>query len=140
MVTEENWEVLAELEVHDSQEDFIADNIYSIAESKFNPNARPVGIFNNKTALGFLMYDVPDDNTGTYEIYRFMIDRKHQGRGYGRAALEALIANLQDLPDCERITICYVHENSAAQKFYASLGFKDIGRNEDGEIIAEICT
>jgi len=67
-----------------------------------------------------------------------MIDRRRQGKGYGRAALERVIDAIKEDPDWKCIRICYMPENQAARRFYGSLGFKDVGIDEDNEIIAEI--
>ena len=87
-VTAANWRAVIRLELEESQKELLASNLYSIAESKFDPNARPRAICAGKRVVGFIMYDVPDaDDERVASIYRFMIDRKHQGKGYGRAAL-----------------------------------------------------
>ena len=139
-VTADNWEDVVDLEVADDQEDLVAENAYSLAESKFNPHAIPKAIYAGCKLVGFAMYErlVEEGEPRTFSIYRFMIDKSHQGKGYGRTALGKIIEDIRSAPDCERITICYVPKNKAARKFYASLGFKEIGRDEDGEMIAEI--
>ena len=89
-VTADNWEAVADLKLSADQEALVATNLYSIAESQFDPDARPRAIFVGERIVGFLMYDAgrPRDNPREALIYRFMIDRTHQGEGYGRAALE----------------------------------------------------
>jgi GNAT superfamily N-acetyltransferase len=88
-VTAANWEAVVGLELTDDQEDMVASNAYSLAESKFTPLARPRAVYAGKSVVGFLMYEPLADEGKPQEvsIYRFMIDRKHQGKGYGRAAL-----------------------------------------------------
>src|ERR1044072_3412650 len=88
-VTARNWRGIASLKPGPEQKDLVASNLYSIAQSKFDPNAHPRAVYAGKELVGFLMYDVWEtkDKTREASIYRFMIDVKHQGRGYGRAAL-----------------------------------------------------
>ena len=62
-----------------------------------------------------------------------MIDRKHQGKGYGRAAMEALIAMMTERVGCEEIVTSFVSANTVAANLYASLGFRPTGEIEDGE-------
>ena len=83
------------------------------------------------------MYDVSRNGKKAY-IYRFMIDRKHQGKGYGRAALAAAIKEIAKLPGMKKVSICYMAGNLAARKFYAGFGFREVGRDTDGEVIAEM--
>jgi diamine N-acetyltransferase len=139
-VTADNWEAVAALELAGDQSDLVASNLHSIAESKFDPDARPRAVYAGKRIVGFLMYDVHrrrDRSLGAL-IYRFMIDRKYQGKGYGRAALARAIAEIKAIRGVKRITISYMPENLVAKEFYASLGFIETGRDEDGETIAEI--
>jgi diamine N-acetyltransferase len=139
-VTADNWEAVTDLELTDEQEDLVADNSYSLAESKFDPHAVPKAIYAGRKLVGFIMYEplTEDGRPNDYLIYRFMIDRRQQGKGYGRAALEKLIGEIKADPAWNRIVICYVEDNAAARKFYRSLGFVETGRDEDNEIIAEI--
>ena len=72
-----------------------------------------------------------------YSIYRFMIDKHHQRKGYGRAAIERAIAEIEKDARAKRITVCYVPDNPVTKGFYESLGFEEVGLDEDGEMIAE---
>ena len=69
-------------------------------------------------------------------IYRFMIDRKHQGKGYGRAALSKALEEIRAIPGVNRISIRYMRKNPVAKRFYGSFGFVEVGRDRDGEMIA----
>jgi diamine N-acetyltransferase len=138
-VTADNWRAVAALELDAGQQDLVADNLYSLAESKFDPDARPRAIYAGRRLVGFLMYDV----TGAEEkleasIYRFMIDRKHQGKGYGRAALSKALDEIRAIPGIATVSITYMPDNPVAKPFYASFGFDEVGLDEDGEMIAEL--
>ena len=121
-ITKENWNTAAKLEVREDQRDFITPNVWSIAEAQFHPWTRPLAIYDGGVMVGFLMYgkDPEDDQ---FWLYRFMIDRRQQGKGYGKAALRALIARLRALPDCAGITVGYQPDNVAAERLYLSAGF-----------------
>jgi diamine N-acetyltransferase len=60
-----------------------------------------------------------------------MIDRAYQGRGYGRAAIEQVIARLAAQPGCDEILISYKPGNDAARQLYASLSFVEQKVDED---------
>jgi diamine N-acetyltransferase len=139
-VTARNWRAVARLKLAPEQEDLLASNLYSIAQSKFDPDARPRAVYAGRELVGFLMYDVWETKEKTREasIYRFMIDRKHQGKGYGRAALTRALDEIRADPAIRKISIGYVPENAVAKPFYASFGFVEVGKDEDGEIIAEL--
>ena len=139
-VTARNWRAVARLKLAPEQEDLVASNLYSIAQSKFDPNAHPRAVYAGKELVGFLMYDVweTDDKTREASIYRFMIDRKHQGKGYGRAALGRALEEIKAVPAIKKVSIGYMPDNPVAKPFYASFGFVEVGEDEDGEIIAEL--
>ena len=44
--------------------------------------------------VGFLMYEAPQDDDEA-RIYRFMIDRTWQGKGYGKAALREVLDEIR---------------------------------------------
>jgi diamine N-acetyltransferase len=138
-VTADNWRAVVDLELAEEQKAFLASNVYSLAESKFNSLARPRAIYVGDVLVGFLMYESQDVYGKPYEtsIYRFMIDKKHQGKGYGRAALEKAIEEIRRLPRVKAISICYMPDNPV-RKLYESVGFVPIGCDEDGEVVAEL--
>ena len=62
-----------------------------------------------------------------------MIDREHQGQGYGRAAMEAVIAMMAERVGCEEIVTSFNPANAVAANLYTSLGFQPTGEIEDDE-------
>ena len=57
-VTAGNWEAVVDLELDEAQEDLVASNAYSLAESKFDGHARPRAVYAGKRVVGFLMYEI----------------------------------------------------------------------------------
>lgn len=136
-VTRRNWEAVVDLELAPEQRELVASNAYSLAESKFDPAAQPRAIYAGPRVVGFLMYEFSRAKKKAF-IYRFMIDRKHQGKGYGQAALSAAIKEIGKVPGVTKVSICYMAGNRAAKTFYAGVGFREVGRDADGEVIAEL--
>jgi diamine N-acetyltransferase len=137
LITSRNWEDAANLSVRDDQKDFVAPNVWSVADSKFHDALEPMAIYDGETMVGFLMYGLdPEDNR--HWLYRFMIDRRFQGRGYGRAAMERLIALMKRIPGCTGISVGYEPENLAAERLYFSLGFVPTGMAPWGEKTARL--
>lgn len=139
-VTARNWRTVAALELAPEQQGLLASNLYSIAQSKFDPDARPRAIYAGDVVVGFLMYDVEKQDDGSYEasIYRFMVDRRHQGKGYGRAALGRALDEIRAIPAIRKVSIVYLAKNAVAKSFYASFGFVEVERDKHGEIVAEL--
>ena len=122
-ITVENWQRCIELKVKEEQVDFLPSNLYSIAEAQYYPQAVPQGIYDEQDVMvGFVLYGV-DVESGKWKVFRLMIDQAHQGKGYGRAAMEQVIERLRGKPDCAEILIAYKVENHAARRLYESLGF-----------------
>ena len=139
-VTAENRQAVAGLELDRDQQDLVASNAESLAEARSDPDARPRAVYAGERLVGFLMYDPgrTGDDPREALIYRFMIDRKFQGKGYGRAALTKALDEIRGIPGVTRIFISYMPDNPVAKPFYASFGFREVGTDEDGEMIAEL--
>ena len=144
------WDILA-LRVAKEQEDFVASNEISIIEAYIaetgNGHAFPFGIYENDTPIGFLMIgfdtddyweDAPSIAKGNYNLWRLMIDRKYQNRGYGKGALNLALEFIKSSP-CGKAEYCwlsYEPENVVARKMYHSFGFSETGDMDGEEIIA----
>lgn len=135
-ITQENWRECARLKVAPDQERFVASNVYSLAESKYEPECVPLAVYEGETMVGFVMY-LPEDYglAKVFYIARLMIGHQYQGKGYGRAVMEMLLERLKSVPGYAAILISFVPENTAAQRLYSSLGFQDTGEIDDGEIV-----
>ena len=75
-----------------------------------------------------------------YNFFRFMIDIKHQGKGYGRQAFEKVLEYLKTQPQgaADAISISYLPENDVARKIYVGFGFVETGDIVDGEVVARL--
>jgi diamine N-acetyltransferase len=135
-VTADSRSAVAALSVDKGQAHFVAGNAASLAEAEKDPGASPRAIMAGDTLVGFLMYDASDRSD--FRLYRFMIDAAQQGRGYGRAGLQAFLDEVVALQDVSRISICYEPENEAARSLYAKAGFVEEGLDEDDEMIAAL--
>ena len=94
--------------------------MYSLAQSKFE-NLHPLGIFENDTLVGFLMYGEFD---GRCWINRVMIDKDFQEQGIGKAALRQLLDLLRRNPKCREIRTSFARQNALAEYFFRSAGFE----------------
>lgn len=162
----DNYYKVIKLDVTKEQENYVADNEMSLvhgflAMSQGDP-VYAYAIYNDDTVVGFISMCYDNDWSGEeheawlnsdiykeydginyYYIWRFMIDKRYQKKGYGREALKQAIEFLKTKPngDAEYITLSYDRENKVAKKLYASLGFYEPEEfapyyEEDDEIIA----
>ncbi len=69
------------------------------------------------------------------DIWRFMIAEEHQGKGYGRKAMEYALNMIRESNKFDCAIVDYVPENVVAKHLYENLGFKETGEIEEGEIV-----
>jgi len=149
------WELghaVEKLRVHESQENYVASNLWSLAQAFLysTENDHPPIIFaicNDKDEpVGFTMTgyweenEYQNDDEPLYYLWRFMIDKKHQGKGYGKAAMVEILKHIRTMPlgKASSIYLSYEPENEVAKKLYASLGFVETGEIKDGEAVARL--
>jgi diamine N-acetyltransferase len=131
-VTKDNWNRIVKLKVADEQQGWVAPNWYSLLQSHYEGFGTPRAIYDDDVPVGFVWYGkAPDD--GRWFIIRLMMDVAQQGKGYGRAALHAIIAEMREQPDCRDIYISFVPGNDVARRLYESIGFVDTGKLEEDE-------
>ena len=135
-ITRDNWRECARMRVEASQVHFVASNLFSLAQAKYEPECVPLAVFSLEQMVGFVMYKPEDHGLAKiWFIERVMIGEGHQKKGYGRAAMTALIARLRSQTGYNAILISFVPGNTVAQKLYSDLGFKDTGEIEEGELV-----
>ncbi len=127
-----NFRECIKLEVDDNQKKFVASNMYSLAEARADNVSEPRAIYAGETMVGFIMYDY-DSAMGTGWISRLMIEKEHQGKGYGRKAMEIVIARLKAQDGCKLLQTSFEPHNIVAKNLYISLGFHLTGEQVDGE-------
>ncbi|SMF84984.1 diamine N-acetyltransferase [Paenibacillus uliginis N3/975] len=130
-VDKNNYEDVCDLTVADNQHEYVADNTWSLVESKFNPSYQTRAICLEGKPVGFFMW-VPETKR-RISIWRFMVDQNYQNKGIGRKALLLAIDEIKRTDGLEEIEICYNPNNPVAKDFYASFGFVEVGMDEDGE-------
>lgn len=126
-----NWEAVLELRPDEDQKDYLPDNLYSIAQSKFE-NCTPFGILQGAAWVGFIMYCNFD---GICWINRIMVDYRFQKHGIGRKALDLMIKQLRLNPGCQEIRTSFVQHNALAEYLFKSAGFRRIGEPVGDEIV-----
>jgi diamine N-acetyltransferase len=126
-ITRENiWDIM-DLKVAQDQEAFVSTNAESIAQSKVQPECIPLAIYEDSTPVGFAMYCM-DEEDREYWIYRMMIDQKHQGKGYSKAALRLLLDRIQSDPEHHIVYLDVHPENTPAVRLYQGFGFRFTGK------------
>jgi diamine N-acetyltransferase len=124
-ITADTVRAICALETSDAQKGFVSPNSVSIAQAHFHPTARFKAIYADDTPVGFIMWRPAEEPDACY-LWRFMIDQSHQGRGYGRAALQLWLESLTTQA-IRMVKTSYVAGDAGPREFYRSLGFQDAG-------------
>ena len=144
------WDIL-KLTVSKSQKNFVATNEISIIEAYTaitgNGHAFPFGIYDEDKPVGFLMIgfdvddywtDAPEIAKGNYNLWRLMIDKAYQNRGYGKEAVSLALEFIKSMPcgEAEYCWLSYEPDNAVARQMYRSFGFEETGEMDGEELIA----
>lgn len=122
-ITRENFWDAVSLEVATEQCDFVTSNAVSIAQSKVQPECIPLAVYDDEVLVGFVMYCIDEDD-GEYWIYRMMVDKNYQSKGYGKKTLELLLDKIKEDKSRNKIFLGVHKESTAAVKLYESFGFE----------------
>jgi diamine N-acetyltransferase len=123
---------ILKMKVTEHQNKFVAPNAVSIAQAQFSEHAWFRGIYTGDTPVGFIMLHIDLEKPECY-LWRFMIDKDHQGSGHGYRAMQLVIEYVRSLPDVDEFELSYVRGEGDPSGFYAKLGFVDTGRTIEGE-------
>jgi diamine N-acetyltransferase len=139
-VTPENVRAACELKLRPGQDDLVAPVAVSLAEAYAMPDfAWPRLIYDGGQLVGFLMaaFAAGHDNALFHSyLWRLNIGAEHQGKGYGKFAVEALCQEALRRGQ-HRLTVCYQPYEHGPEGFYQRLGFRRTGEYHEGEVVAE---
>ena len=146
----DNYYRVLKLEVNKDQKNFVASNktslIQAFVESSQGTPVYAFAIKNGKTIVGFMQLMYGTDWTGYeredwltseeykryegipyYYIWRFMIDKRFQKRGYGKEAFKQTLDFIKTFPSgkAEYVLLSYEPYNEVAKNLYASFGFEE---------------
>ncbi len=79
------------------------------------------------------------ETSDEFWVYHFFIDQNQQGKGYGKAAMLAMIDLVRtNFPACQQIMLTVHVENKHARQLYEKLGFQPTGLLREGEPVYEL--
>ena len=139
-VTADTVRTITALSVSSTQRDYVATNAESIAQAYFHPTAWFRAVFADEVPVGFVMIE-DETMLPTAEqpaqpavgLWRFMIDQRAQGRGFGSEAIELVVRHALTRPGIHQLWCSCVPGPHSPRGFYERLGFINTGRIDDGE-------
>ena len=134
-VTRDNLVPVLRLKVAPEQERFVASNAVSIAQAYFERDAAWFrAIYADETPVGFLMVeDKPE--LAEYFLWRFMVDARYQGMGFGARAIDLLLGHVRTRPGATELRVSCVPGEGGPCPFYERLGFAPTGEIDEGEVV-----
>ncbi len=138
-VEKSNWKDCIKLSLLPEQEGNLAPNAYTIAESKFELHHHVRAIYKDSEVIGMLSYCYEDDplDLELYWLFRFMLDKDHQGKGYASKVLKLVQKEVISSGGKRLRTMCKP-TNITASQVYQKFGFEKIGKLDDGDILFEL--
>lgn len=136
-VTGDTVRAICRLQVEPSQREFVAPNAVSFAEALFEPKAWYRAVVADDVPVGFTMLSL-DPDRAEYYLWRLMIGRGFQGRGYGREAVRLIVEHVRGLPRASRLLVSWVAGPGSPEPFYLGLGFVPTGEVDEGEVVAAL--
>ncbi len=136
-ITRETVRAICALEVAPEQRGFVAPNAVSLAQAHFEPSAWFRAVYAGDEPVGFVMlHEGPD--TGEYYLWRLMIAAEHQGRGYGKRALDLVVERVRSLPGATELLTSFVPGEHGPRDFYLRYGFEETGEMDEGELVIRL--
>ncbi len=139
LVNQDNRKEIENLAVFSEQVEFIESVSECLQEADELELWRPVGIYDGDTLVGFAMYGYfPEPAPGQLWLDRLLIDKKYQGKGYGKLAMLALLGRLRTEYGSDKVFLSVYENNPHAIKLYQQIGFSFNGKYDTkGESIME---
>jgi diamine N-acetyltransferase len=145
VIDEDNRASVEDLRVLPDQLRFV-EGVRSSLEEAATYDAPPWcrAIYNDKITVGFVMLA---DNDPTcpwrYYLWRLLIDDRFQGHGFGRTALDHVVAYVRTRPGGDELITSVAHygderDEGSPLDFYLRCGFERTGELHDREIVLRL--
>ena len=149
-ITDDNMDECIGLKVTKEQDDFVVSNLYSLADAYViisgGGHVRTYAIYADDVMVGFIQYGCIDDvmfGMNYYHVWRLMIDKDHQGKGYGKQSLAQVINEIKMMPYGKGDYICALidRENTVSRNLFTSFGFEEVEKrfgHDDDEVFLRL--
>ena len=144
-MTDANRDAVLALAVAPEQERFVGSVAGALEDADEYPQANPWyrAVYADDEPVGFVMLSwdcvpVPGEIIGPWFLWKLLIDRHHQGCGYGGATVR-LVAGLVREAGATELLTSHVEGAGEPRPFYERLGFRPTGeRDNAGEPILRL--
>ena len=134
-LTADNVEDVLVVSAFPEQLQYVNPVAWYVARSAYQHVWHPVGLATEDgDVVGFAEWAY-DESDGTYSLGGITIDQRQQGRGLGRAALDALVAHLLAQPVPGVVALTVHADNERARGLYERYGFAATGEVIEDELV-----
>ncbi len=123
-------------ELTDEQKELVNPAWFSIGRAYINKDDNyPCIIYNERSErIGFINFSKWLGSGDAYS-WSYFIDKRHQGKGYGKQAARLAIQILKQADPEIPIKLATEACNKKAQRLYASLGFEKLNEKDGDDIV-----
>ena len=126
-VTADNWKTALFLTTDPERkipldEQWIANNAFSLVQCQYDPDWDCRLMMDGEQAVGFVFFGYWREED-RYMLCRYMIDVKHQGKGYGTAFLPLAVDLIRSQYGCRDVYTSVHDDNTHAVHLYRKFGF-----------------
>ncbi len=130
-ITSANLDDVLNLQIFEYQDKFVSSTAHALAQAYvYHETAFPFAIYAGDTLVGFIMLGYYKSRN-QYTLWKFLIDKQYQKKGYGKEALMRRIAYLKEKFNVREIYTGVLLGNEIAKHLYKSVGFVETGIIED---------
>jgi len=134
-LTADNVEDVLAVSAFPEQLQYVNPVAWYVARSAYQHVWHPVGLATEDgDVVGFAEWAY-DESDGTYSLGGITIDQRQQGRGLGRAALDALVTHLLAQPVPGVVALTVHADNERARGLYERYGFAATGEVIEDELV-----
>jgi diamine N-acetyltransferase len=144
-ITLANRAAVEALTVTAVQAEYVTGVAESLVEAAETPDACPWyrAVYADGTPVGFVMISdgiivVNPAYLGPYFLWRLLIDRRYQRRGYGSAALSLVVEYVRTRPGARVLLSSMVQGPASPIGFYLRQGFRATGEVHEDELVLEL--
>jgi diamine N-acetyltransferase len=144
-ITADNRAAVEGVTVAPGQERFVDGVRASLSQAAWKPDAKPWcrAVYAGDVPVGFVMLadNVPPcqpDIPFPYFLWKLLVGAQFQGRGYGRAALDQVVAYVRTRPGARELVTSVVTGEGSPLGFYLRYGFTETRQMLDGERVLRL--
>ncbi|MCQ9226888.1 GNAT family N-acetyltransferase [Streptococcus suis] len=129
LVNKDNFDQVLDLEVAPRDQRRVASVEYSLAQAwlyREEGHLLPYAVKSGQRIVGFVLLSIQEEDK-SYYVWRLLIDKNHQNRGYGKEVIRQVIGLAKEDPSCHTITMNYVIGNHKMRYILEKLGFQSVG-------------